>query len=168
MKKISQDIINRVKRQSTMEKAIEFLRTLEYFFVDGETFKKSVYPKLTKHEWEPGPWDEQKLSFMVRSNQNKNIPVFGIKLLGRKRNELTWVVYGKGGDEETIRIPWERKKIVNFKKMTIHWTFPNYITHKQRREWRAEWRRLQKNPDLKPSEFYLKVLPDVVFLKPFK
>ena len=161
MKKISRDIINRVKRQSTMEKAIEFLRTLEYFFVDGETFDND-YPEFAGHGGNTGDF-----SYMVRKDHPKWLPVFAVKLLGKKKNRMGIAIFSRDYFK-TIKMPWERKKIVNFKKMTIHWTFPNYITHKQRREWRAEWRRLQKNPDLKPSEFYLKVLPDVVFLKPFK
>jgi hypothetical protein len=104
-------------------------------------------------------------SFMVRPIRKDELDtrlIFGIKLNGRKSNDV--LVYYKGSWLETVSIKWKDEADINFRKTVKKWIFPDYMSYLERRKWRAENNRVIKNPNFKPSEFYLKCKPDVRFI----
>lgn len=157
MEKIHLAIKERVKSRKSIEEAIQFLRELDFYFLDFDTFmtfnkKYKINPKYFKY------------SVMTRGIKKLEL-FFLIKLLGNRTNKIIMYCEGKA---YKLKVNWKVQKSINFKKMTIHWTFPSYMSHEQRREWRSEYRRLMKRADLKPSAYYLECLPDVQFLVPIE
>lgn len=154
MAKIHDKIIAALKRQTTMEKAIEYLRSLNFIFVEGDKDTK-------QYELHKG------YSWVVREVNNKKdntdyLLMFGIKMWGKKNSKI--LVYKEGTHEETIRVPWKDKADINFRKIVVKLKFPDYLDYDERRKWRTEYHKQKNNPKRIPSEWYLKILPDIKFI----
>lgn len=153
MAKIHDKIIAALKRQKTMEKAIELLRSLEYFFFEATTLEDMQDPLLLKYSW------------MVRKPEHKDFTrslIFGIKMWGKKNSKI--IIHGPKGFVETIRVPWKDKADINFRKIVVKLKFPEYLNYDERRKWRTEYHKQKNNPKRVPSEWYLKVFPDIQFI----
>lgn len=166
MEKIYEIILGRIQNK-TMEEAILFLRSLGYEFISPREFEHYVEAE----GYGCGNVEENTekyMGYLVRKVRGKIQPdlLFSVRLLGGRRNRLN--VNYKFEKFWVMKIKWKVKNAMNFKKMKIHWTFPDELTHKERRDWRAEHRRLLKNPNRVPSEWYLKWLPKVNFLLPIE
>lgn len=153
IQKIHNKIINAAKRFQTMERTIEYLRSLNFFFYEVEAVKLIPF--------KPG---HLKYSWLVRRSGSKQDPslVFGIKMWGKKTDKI--IVLIRGAYVETIRVDWKDKADINFRKIVVKLKFPEYLNYDERRKWRAEYQKQLKNPQREPSKWYKKILPDIQHL----
>lgn len=148
--KIHQKVINSLGRFQTMEKCIEYLRSLNFFFYEAENVKLIPFkPGHLKYAW------------MVRRTNNKQDPslVCGIRMWGKKTNKI--IVLVRANHAATIRVHWKDKADINFRKIVVRLKFPDYLNYEDRRKWRTEYHKQLRNPNRKPSPWYLKIYPDV-------
>lgn len=164
MTKIHDKIIAALKRQKTMEKAIELLRSLDFRFKEP----------FTIHDL---PERLYRYTFMVyKSKRGWDYSlIFGIKMWGKKNSKImivqseTLSVWDCDENKKcrifeediTIRIPWKDKADINFRKIVVKLKFPEYLNYDERRKWRTEYHKQKNNPKRIPSEWYLKILPDI-------
>lgn len=137
-----------------MEKLIEFLRSLDFFFatmteeIDAVQLHKKYVWMIRHKRRNPDSLD---LSIMV-----------GIKMWGKKNDKV--LVYHKGAWFRTLHVPWKDKADINFRKITVRLKFPDYLNYDERRKWRAQHHQQLKDPTRTPTEWYKKILPDVQFI----
>lgn len=147
--KIHQKVINSLNRQKTIEKAIDYLRSLNFFFYEVSTVGIDFKPGHIKYSW-----------MVRRVGKKKDLSmVVGIKMWGKKTEKI--IVLVDGDHVATVRIPWADKADINFRKITIRLKFPDYLTYEERRTWRTEYHKQLNNPNRIPSEGYKKIYPDV-------
>lgn len=107
-----------------------------------------------------------KYAWMVRRVGTKQDTSFicGIRMWGKKTDKI--IVLIRGAHAATIRVDWKDKADINFRNPTIKLKFPDYLDYDERRTWRTEHHKQLRNPSRKPSESYLRILPDMQFLEP--
>lgn len=146
-----------VEVQPNQEKIITYMRQFGFKFVTLSLLKE-LYPKVELTERDSIP----DMTFMVRRVKRKiwdNRFILGIKLQGKKRKTIS--VYLEGEHLKNVTKPWKDEQDINFRKIVIKMVFPDYLTYQQRRDWRKEHDRVVKDSKYQPSEFYLKVKPDI-------
>lgn len=155
MEKIHTKIIAAVKRKQSMEKAIELLRSLNFYLHSTEVNPPRVYaPKNhIKYGW---------MIFKVGKGFEYAGLQFGIKMWGKKSNKI--IVVFEHGYVETIPMKWKDKADINFRKITVRLKFPDYLNYDERRTWRTEYHKQLRDPNRIPSENYIKILPDIQFI----
>jgi hypothetical protein len=162
MEKTHARIINNVMVQKTQEKAIEYLRSLEFEFLETEpllAYCKAFKP-LEKHI---------RYSWMIRRVRKGGMDyslIFGLKMWGKKVESI--LVYSHGQYYSRMKTPWKDAADINFRKLVITLKFPDELTYDQRRKWRNEHKKVEAKKDYQPSAFYLKWKPKVNILKPGK
>jgi hypothetical protein len=161
------DLLKTVKAKAkTQEDLIKMLRESNFMFVNhdlvedmGGTKKQiSLKERHISENWQ----------FMVRRIKEAKVPendkydfrlVFGIKIMGERFDKVQVYLWGKW--TEVIKLKWADKKKVNFKKVEILASFPEWMDYAERKKWRQENRRIEKDPTIQPSKFYLKCKPYV-------
>jgi hypothetical protein len=156
------DLLKTLKAKcKTQEKLISELREYGFKFVAADVIQDYASPDMItlkeKH------LDYQ---FMVRLVKEAKDPsndkwdyrlVFGIKFMGEKVAKVQVYLWGKW--EEVLKIGWEKEEDINFKKVETLYSFPEWMDYAERKRWRLENRKLEKNPELEPSKFYTKCKP---------
>ena len=154
--------------QKTQEKAIEYLRTLKFEFIEtepmmgleqGRHFGGGQSVKI-QHE---------KYSWMIRKSPLGPYDItlrFGFKMWGKKNKSI--LVYYEGSYYSRLKTPWKDAADINFRKLVITLKFPDELTYDQRRKWRTEHKKVEAKLEYDPSAFYLKWKPKVIILKPGK
>lgn len=156
-------IIGQVKRSNSQEKMMEYLRTFGFYFIESEVLMQ-LYPDIRLKN------NHERYSFMVRKINRKRDDVrliVGVKLWGKKVDRVVIYLEQNGVTcfESRALIPWKERQDINFKKIRIKVKFPDYLTYDQRKKWRHEHEKVKKNPQYLPSKSYLKIKPDVIFIK---
>lgn len=162
MMNIHDKVIAALKRQITMEKTIEYLRTLGFCFREPFTIK-DLPERLYRY------------TFMIRKSGSTwdYSMIFGIKMWGKKNSKIIFVfseqLVGnpptrKYEEDITLRVPWKDKADINFRKIVVKLKFPDYLNYEERRTWRTEYHKQKNNPQRVPSEWYLKIFPDIKFI----
>lgn len=154
MDKIHTKIITALKRKQSMEKAIELLRSLNFYFQSPEVNPARLYaPHKIKYGW---------MIFNATGKWHWDGLQFGIKMWGKKTNKI--IVAYQHGYVETIPMKWKDKSDINFRKITVRLKFPEYLNYDERRTWRTEYHKQLRDPNRIPSASYLKILPDIQFI----
>lgn len=152
-------IIPNLSRFATQDKMIEYLRQLNFHFVAVEVLME-VYPKLDLNI------KDQKNSFMLRElkpGKWDNRMMVSVRLLGKKTHRVA--IYLKGKFHSRLDKPWKEEQDINFKKLVIRLKFPDSMPdYEERKRWRLEDKKVQKNSAYKPSEFYQKWVDQVTRL----
>lgn len=153
IQKIHQKVINSLGRFKTMEKCIEYLRSLNFFFYEAPNVK--LVPLKPGH---------MKYAWMIRRTETKQDPsiICGIRMWGKKTDKI--IVLIRGSHAATIRVDWADKADINFRKIVVKLKFPDYLNYEERRTWRTEYHKQLNNRNRIPSDWYLKILPDVQHL----
>lgn len=149
-------LLNSLEKAITIEKAIEILRCYDFRFMEVDSLKFSLEMKKDWH---------YEYSWAVRRVDYKEWDgtfVVGIKMWGKKTSKI--LIYHSGKWVKTIRIAWKDKADINFRKLVISLKFPEYLNYEDRRKWRTEYHKQKKNPQRIPTEWYVKILPDVQIL----
>lgn len=142
-------IISNLNRFATQDKVIEYLRQFQFVFVEMNVFfeqnpKFKFMPKDTKNslmmrELKPGKWDSRMI--VTFKLWGKRSPRMGIYL---NKKYVT-----------RINKHWKDEQDINFKKLTIRLKFPDAMPdYEERKKWRYEDKKVQKDPNYKPSAFY--------------
>jgi hypothetical protein len=158
--------LSRVKNQELL---IDELRKMGYFFYTMDHLRDLGVPIILKE-------NHEKYQFMVRRIKEAKDPandkldtnlIFGIKILGKHFDKVQ-IYYRKPESQSvdityqsTMKLTWPENTKMNFKKVVASWKFPNYMSFDERRKWRQEHAKLERNPALKPTKFYLRHKPDV-------
>lgn len=157
MEKVFGRIINHLPSTKSMEAALAYIRSFGFVFMEPEPFFDVVRQDSIKER-------HQGWQFMIRRVKKEKYDTrlfFATKLHGNKVDRLA--VYYEGNHLSTLKIEWADRADINFRKLTKHWAFPDYMTYDERRVWRAEHKRVMKNPNHKPTEYYLKCKPDIIY-----
>jgi len=172
MEAIIEYLINYARRAQNQEKLIEYLRDIDFKFINTATLREfqvdadwEFWPR-TKHE---------SYSWMVREIKHRHgkrceydfTLVFAIKLDGKKVNKFH--IYYRNEYIKTFRIPWKDIHDINFRKMYVTLKFPDALNYVERRKWRTENLKHIRFPGKYPkSEFYTTWDPEVIRLEPKK
>lgn len=144
-------IISNLDRFATQDKMIEYLRQFEFHFIEMDVFLQD-FPKfkfkvkdrtnsIMLRQLKPGVWDARML--------------VTFQLWGRRTNRVG--IYLQHQFVRRIEKLWKNDQDINFKKLTITLKFPEAMRdYDERKKWRAEYKKVQRNPLYQPSEFYKK------------
>ena len=157
-------VLKKAENQRSMDKALLILRSYSFVFFTPESFAE-LYPEL-------GNWIEPKhrsYSVMIHEKKPMTLKEPGeydvspfyllIKLNGKKTSNIH--VYEDGKYSRTIKKPWKDAENILWRKVRASVKFPDAMTYDERRQWRAEAKKVAKNPNYEPSDFYLKWTPQV-------
>jgi len=155
-------VLAKAERQGTMDKALEVLRSYGFVFVSFDTL---ISWELTDTVMK---WDKHhhRYSFMlyekraglntVRGEYDLDL-ILAIKLNGKKNQNIH--IYEELKYVRTIKKPWKDSQGILWRKVKAGWKFPATMSYDLRKDWRKEQKKLEKNPNLKPSAFYLEWEP---------
>lgn len=152
---------NVLKRAKNQEHLITLLRELDYRFLTNKA-TTSLHSELKLRK------NHIKYDFMARLTNTPNLTknevydftmVIGFKLLPRKGQYIC--VYLDNELHLVQKLEHIRPKEVNFKKVKQRYHFPKEMPHDERALWRNENNKILKNPEIKPSKFYLKWQPKI-------
>lgn len=164
------DLVKTVKEKAkTQEDLIKILREYDFVFVDRFTVQ------------DVGGEDKIKLKdlhiaedyqFMVRKVKEAKDPandkfdwrlVFGIKILGERVGKYQVYLWGKW--DSLVKKPWADAKKINFKKVELIYSFPEFMDYNDRKRWRQENRKILLNQEkgitIEPSPWFVKWSPYV-------
>lgn len=153
MNKIHTRILASIQRSATMEKAINYLRELDFRFYEGFLLFHPECLKEVKYSW--------MIRFVDKKNWDKTL-IFGIKMWGKKNCKI--IVRYEGKLFMVIRKDWKDMADINFRKITVKLKFPDYLDYEERRKWRTEYHKQLRNPTRKPTDWYQQHLPNIQFL----
>lgn len=162
MSKLLDRITNYILRSPNQETVIKYLRTLNFKFHATDSLE-SVF-KIKIKPLHSG------FSFMVRERVDKEGErighderlIVGIKLIGKKVDTI--ILYRDLKFNLKVIKGWKDNKKVNFKKVKIKMVFPESLNYKERRDWRAEHAKVQRNPDYIPTKFYTRNKDKIRFI----
>lgn len=160
------ELMNTIKKKATsQEKLMEMLREYNFRFIASDI----AMDWSIEHKDQISIREKDKdLQFMVRMLKEAKNPendkydwrlVFGIKLLGDKIDKVQVYLWGKY--EKTWTVKWDKAKDFNFKKVNPIYIFPEFMDYEDRKKWRAENRKVIKDPEYKGNAFYNKFSPYV-------
>jgi hypothetical protein len=160
-----EDLVNEAKAKAkTQEELMTLLREKwDFRFIDSSYIEEFV-PKeqITLKS------NHLEYQFMVRMYREAKAPAndkydwrlaFGIKIVGDKIDKVQVYLYGKY--ESTWKKPWDKPKEHNFKKVNAIYIFPDFMTYEERKKWRTENRKKQKDPNFKTSKQFDRWTPYV-------
>jgi hypothetical protein len=97
----------------------------------------------------------EKKSATIEEGLNLNPElILAIKLNGKKNSNIH--VYEEGKFIRTIKKPWKDAQGILWRKLKIRLKFPADMDYEERKKWRREHKKLERNPDYQPNELYLK------------
>jgi len=164
------DIIKLIKSKcKTQEDVVKTLREYDFMFVDHWTIQDVAKPDMiTLREKDL----EKDYQYMVRRIKEAKDPAndkfdwrltFGIKIVGERIGVVQ--IYLWGEHSEYLKIPWDDKNKINFKKVEKIYSFPEMMDYVERKKWRMENRKvlkaLENNVAYEPSKFFNKWKPYV-------
>lgn len=171
------DLLKTLKVKAlSQERLIEMLREYKFRFLTSEYIRDyheakglAENPMLVIRDM------DMEYQFMARLVRETKSPfndqydfrlTFGIKIIGERVEKVRVYLWGKY--DETLKIPWEKVKGVNFKKVDQLHSFPEWMDYADRRKWRVEHRKWEvatekgKFPEkFELSKGYLKAAPYV-------
>jgi hypothetical protein len=160
-----EDLVNEAKvKAKTQEELMTLLREKwDFRFIDSSYIQEFVPEEQIKLRSK-----DLDYQFMVRMYKEAKAPandkydwrlVFGIKIVGDKIDKVQVYLYGKY--ECTWTKPWDKPKDHNFKKVNAIYIFPEFMTYEERKKWRTENRKKQKDPNFKTSKQFDRWTPYV-------
>jgi hypothetical protein len=161
-----EDLLKEVKAKcKTQEELIEMLREKwDFRFVDYSFIEDYVPADKLKIKSETAG----AIQYMARMYREAKEPandkfdwrlVFGIAFLGERIDKVKIYLYGKFNTN--WELPWDKPKVHNFKKVTPIYSFPEFMTYEERKKWRTENRKLQKDPNYEWSKQFERWTPYV-------
>lgn len=154
-----QDLVNTVKaKQQFQEGLINYLRELQFRFLAADVVneKSLENPDLVKFNMEKHGDYQWMVRLMKEAKDPQNDKydwrlMFGIKIVGEKVAVVKIYLWGKFS--ESWKLPWEKAKVNNFKKVEKVFIFPEFMDYAERRRWRLEHRKfLTATKDAAPQE----------------
>ena len=139
--------------ETNQEKLIQYMRDHGFSMLTYQAIKDFKLPIAVKKS-------HRKWAFLVRRIKEGKNPkadkydpqlAIGIRLSGQKENHVLVYLYSKF--TEKLDCNWPNKIGINYKKLKAT-IFPPYMPLGEREKYRAEERKLQLNPDAKPSKFF--------------
>ena len=177
-----QELLNHAfLKNKNQEDLIQYLRNLNFVFITQDHLKdindKQGTPwelkRITKPKVKGFKTPHENWQFMVRQLKLAKDPkndkydtqlALGIKLVGNRFPKVHIYLYGKYS--ETKELHWANAKEINFKVKQKFYKFNEAMTYEDRAKWRLEDRKMQAEPGLEPSKFYLRWKDYVTILKP--
>ena len=160
MNKLYSRLTNMIEKAQNQERIINYLREFGFKFVPYSTIIQLIDSlNLLDIDREPN------MTFLIRNvrrNDWDSTLILGIKLNGKKRGKIT--VYFKQEHWRTIKMPWKDAADINFRKTINRVIFPDFMTYDERRKWRTEHGKVEKDPTRPKSEWYLKCLSGVKWI----
>lgn len=154
------EIIAEVTKKDYQEKVIEYLRSLNFQFMNFNTIK----------QYKDGLEPLSSYQFMVRrirSGTGYDFKlVFAIKIMGDHLDQYFY----RWKDKPLVKVDceWKVGKILNFKKKKVLTKFPDSLDIEERKVWRKIDDKLLRARPLKPGErdWYILFIKDMVALNP--
>lgn len=149
-----------IAKSKTQEALINNLQEYGFKFTDyqflcdlkhtEEGFAKMIEPKYHERAF---------LTRLIKEAKNPKNDKYDTRLvfifeLGRDRIES--VPYYFFGEKKLIKLPWKDKKGINFKKPEFLFIFPEFMDEHERMVWRMERKKVDADPNYKPSKIYTK------------
>jgi len=162
------DLIKSVEAKAkNQEQLINMLREYNFMFVAADVIQDMATPEMITLKD-----NHLCYQFLVRRVKEAKEPandkfdfrlVFGVKIVGERFEKVQVYLWGKW--DHYIKMPWEKAKGINFKKVEKVYIFPDFMDYTDRRKWRSENRKKikaeEKKTEFKPSKFYNKYSPYV-------
>ncbi len=152
-------ILKDIESKPSMEKIIEYLKNLNFEFVDYAVVQQmapqaELGPKWTKH-----------FSFLVRRYQDGDKSrldfrfMIGIRFIGVRTP--SYLVYRGFKFRESIKKPWDKPFEFNSKKKKVLLVFPKELDIEERKVWRYIHYKVQAKKHVDPDKlkWYLKYKP---------
>lgn len=169
------DLLKTIKgKGTTQEKMITMLREYNFRFISGLMIQDMSLndPNIAKQLELREKDITNDYQYMVRLVKEAKEPlndkydfrlVFGIKIVGEKRNFVQIYLWGEWA--ESIKVEWENAKKNNFKKVEKMYVFPEFMDYADRKKWRSENRKketaLSKGLPFEESKAFKKWTPYV-------
>jgi len=122
--------------------------------------------------WDPKGYAQGGFQVMIRRVKQAKNPVHDkydpsvivlVKLLGDHKD--FYYIYKTGTVKpEKITLQWPSNYKINFKTKRMLWKFPVSMTYDERKKWRGENQKVQRDPEYTPPKFYIRYAPYVMDL----
>lgn len=163
------DLVKTLQAKSkTQEQLIAALREYDFKFMMSDTVKDlgGIKEQITLRD------KDEDYQFMVRLVKEAKDPMndkydfrlaLGIKIIGEKVDRVKIYIWGKY--DTYWKLPWEKAKANNFKKVEPLHVFPKFMDYEDRKKWRKEHRMVVNakatNDKYEPTKFYNKWAPHI-------
>lgn len=117
--------------------------------------------------------ENDKYQYMVRLiKESKSNPmmdkydprlIIGIKIYGKRKDLISIYYNGEYYDSVDIKVPKSASEVFENQKLFI---FPEYMTEKDKEKFRKEYRKMENDQALEPSEFFIRWVKWVSMSKP--
>ena len=163
------DMITECKDQDEL---ISNLRNQGFVFVTRDLLHNME--RFEKVNWEEEDWRTDKYQYMVRLIKESKNPmldkfdptlIVGIKIYKKRSDEVKFYKFGELTNNLDIPVPGKAKESFTTQKLHI---FPEFISEKERERFRREYRDMERDPDKKPTPFYLRWYKWVQTSQPLK
>ena len=148
---------------------IKYLRDLGFIFTTRDLLE-CFEPFQGIIEADP---DKDKYQYMVRLiKESKSNPMMdrydprllvGIKIYGKRKDEISVYYNGEFKGSYIVKVPKSSSELFENQKLFI---FPEYMTEKDKEKFRKEYRKMENDPAIEPTEFFIRWVKWVNMSKP--
>ncbi len=172
-----EEVLSEIEKLSfsgiNQDELINHLRKLGFVFLLTEDFKVYFpeFPFKSRDIKEPNStgqypesfcWMVRRIKFGKDPKTDKYDPqiIFGIKLLSNRDDKVVPYLYKER--KKPLYFPVPTKNMISFNNTEMV-KFPKYMLEEERLKFSTEMRQCMYNKEKKPSKFFLRWFPDVVF-----
>jgi hypothetical protein len=175
---ILNDVQKMVEQGSNQDEVIKYLRELGFVFLLTEDFlwyfntfefkSRDIGPVNDNGQYPAG------MSWMVRRLKKSKDPktdkydpqiIFGFQIMNGRAEKVAVYLYKERA--KPLKIPVPKKNALSFNNTEMT-KFPKYMLEEERLKFSTEMRQLLMNDSKKPSKFFHRWYPDVIFPAPLQ